>query len=207
MKLILVCGPFGSGTTAVAGLLARLGAIGFGPYIKVDDERTGNTYELAAFREVLRTCVSEGTLAPIPGIDIKAELGKFRDRLLEGEFGACDKEAGVPIFLKHPLAALVIPQICQTFETRLVYAVRPLRDIEATRRRRKWLEQYGAKGAGIIYSQMFTALIEHTVPTVIVRYGQLIAAPHEHARLLADFAGLKRTPDEIGAAAAFIRGR
>jgi hypothetical protein len=40
MKLLLVCGPFGSGTTAVAGLLARLGAIGFGPYYQPADERT-----------------------------------------------------------------------------------------------------------------------------------------------------------------------
>lgn len=207
MKLILVCGPFGSGTTAIAGLLARLGATGFGPYIKVDDERTANTYELAAFREVLRMCVSEGTLAPIPGIDIKAELGRFRGRLLKGEFGAYDQDSATPIFLKHPLAALVIPQICQIFETRLIYALRPLRDIEATRQRRKWLEQYGAKGAGIIYSHMFTALVDHSFPTVIVRYAQLTAAPLEHARLLADFAGLKRKPEELKEAAAFIRGR
>ena len=137
----------------------------------------------------------------------KAALGKFRDRLIKGEFGAYDQEAGVPIFLKHPLAALVIPQICQTFKTRLVYALRPLRDIEATRRRRKWLEQYGAKGAGTIYSHMFTALVDHTFPTVIVRYAQLIAAPLEHARLLADFAGLKRKPEELTEAAAFVRGR
>ena len=207
MKLILVCGPFGSGTTAIAGLLARLGATGFGPYIKVDDERTGNTYELAAFRDVLRGCVSEATLSAIPGIDIKAELGKFRDRLLEGAFGAYDKAADPPIFLKHPLAAFIIPQICQIFETRLVYALRPLREIEATRQRRKWQEQYGAKGAGIIYSHMFTTLVEHTFPTVIVRYAQLTAAPLEHARLLADFAGLKRKPEELQAAAAFVRGR
>ena len=207
MKLILVCGPFGSGTTAIAGLLARLGATGFGPYVQVDDERTGNTYELAAFREMLRACISEGTLAPLPGVDIKAELGKFRDRLVGGAFGPYDEKAGAPIFLKHPLAALVIPQICQTFETRIVYALRPLRDIEATRQRRKWLEQYGAKGAGIIYSHMFTALVDQTFPTVIVRYAQLIAAPLEHARLLADFAGLKRKPEELKEAAAFVRGR
>jgi hypothetical protein len=50
IKLILVCGPFGSGTTAVAGVLAGLGLPGIEPYFVSNDEHTPNTFESIAFR-------------------------------------------------------------------------------------------------------------------------------------------------------------
>ena len=49
IKLILVCGPFGSGTTAVAGVLAGLGLPGIEPFVS-NDEHTPNTFESIAFR-------------------------------------------------------------------------------------------------------------------------------------------------------------
>lgn len=205
MKLLLVCGPFGSGTTAVAGLLARLGAIGFGPYYRPVDERTPNSHELIAFRDLILTLASEETTTLLPGIDVKTALDKFRDRIANQELGPYDSSAGIPILLKHPLSALIIPQICTAFETRLIYLVRPVREIEASRRRRKWGAQYGAKAAGIIYSQMFNALINHSFPTTIVRYAELINSPLEHARRLAAFAALKSDADVMREAAAFVR--
>lgn len=42
MKLLLVCGPYDSGTSAAAGLLANLGAVGLGPYHRTNDPRTLN---------------------------------------------------------------------------------------------------------------------------------------------------------------------
>ena len=207
MKLLLVCGPFGSGTTAVAGLLARLGAVGFGPYYQPADELTPNSHELIAFRELILTLASEETTTLLPGGDVKTALDKFRDRIANQEFGTYDSNAGIPIFLKHPLSALIIPQICAAFETRLIYLVRPVRDIELSRRRRKWGAQYGAKAAGIIYSHMFNALINHSFPTTIVRYAELIERPMEHARRLAAFAGLKSDANVMRKAAAFVRGR
>jgi Sulfotransferase domain len=207
MKLLLVCGPFGSGTTAVAGLLARLGAIGFGPYYRPADERTPDSHELIAFRDLMLTLASEETTTLLPGADVKTALDRFRDRIANQELGAYDDGAAISIFLKHPLAALIIPQICAAFETRLIYLVRPVRDIEASRRRRKWGAQYGAKAAGIIYSHMFNALINHAYPTTIVRYAELIERPLEHARRLAAFAGLKGDADVMREAATFVRGR
>ena len=50
-----------------------------------------------------------------------------------------------PIFLKFPLSALVIPQICEVFDTKLVYVMRPLEDIERTRLRRNWLPYLAQK--------------------------------------------------------------
>jgi hypothetical protein len=72
VRLLLVCCPFGSGTTAVAGLLARLGASGFGPYFRPADESIPNSYELNAFRDLLQAVVSEATLTPTSGTDVTA---------------------------------------------------------------------------------------------------------------------------------------
>ena len=205
MKLLLVCGPFGSGTTAVAGLLARLGAVGFGPYYRPTDTLTPDSHELVAFRELILTLASEQTTTLKPRADIKAALDGFRARIANQELGRYDDNAAIPIFLKHPLAALIIPQICAAFDTRLIYLVRPVRDIELSRRRRKWGAQYGAKAAGIIYSHMFNALINHSFPTTIVRYAELVHSPLEHTRRLAAVAGLKCSANVMREAAAFVR--
>jgi len=207
MKLILICGPFGSGTTAVAGMLARLGATGFGPYYQPADPLTPNSHELVAFRDLLLSVTSEQTLTLTAAGDVTEALKHFRDRIIRQELGAYDEKSATPIFLKHPMAALIIPQICATFETRLVYLIRPVRDIETSRQRRKWGVQYGAKGAGIIYSHMFNALINYTFPTTLVRYAELIQRPLDHARGLASFAGLNSNADVVREAAEFVCGR
>jgi hypothetical protein len=175
------------------------------PYYQPADERTPNSHELIAFRDLILTLASEETTTLLPGADVKTALEIFRDRIANQEFGAYDGSAGIPIFLKHPLSALIIPQICAAFETRLIYLVRPVRDIESSRRRRKWGAQYGAKAAGIIYSHMFNALINHSFPTTIVRYAELVNSPLDHARKLAAFAGLKCDVDVMREAAAFVR--
>jgi hypothetical protein len=207
MKLLLVCGPFGSGTSAVAGLLARLGANGFGPYYQPADELTPDSHELIVFRDLMLTLASEETTTLLPGADVKTALDQFRNRIANQEFGPFENNSEIPIFLKHPLATLIIPQICAAFETRLIYLVRPVRDIESSRKRRKWGAQYGAKAAGIIYSHMFNALINHSFSTTIVRYSELINSPLEHARKLGAFAGLKSDLDMMREAAAFVRSR
>jgi hypothetical protein len=168
---------------------------------------TTDSHELAAFRELLLSVVSEQTLTLTAAGDVAAALDNFRGRILRQDLGAYDEKAATPIFLKHPLAALIIPQICAAFETRLVYLIRPVRDIEASRQRRQWGAQYGAKGAGIIYSRMFNALINHAFPTTLIRYAELIERPLDHAKRLAGFAGLDCSADVVREAAAFVRGQ
>src|SRR5579863_7946598 len=100
MKLVLVCGPGGSGTTAVAGVLHKLGAIGFGPYLESNDERTRNTYELIPFRNLLLRCITLETLSIKPGANITSELQDFRCRIQNQELGYYDPLANLPLFLK-----------------------------------------------------------------------------------------------------------
>jgi Glycosyl transferase family 41 len=203
IKLLLVSGPWGSGTTAVAGLLHRLGAVGIEPYFQTSDERTPNSYESRAFRALLLALSNEETVTANERADLRIapELETFRDQL------ALDTGAGRPIFLKHALSALFLPAICSVFDTRLIYVVRPFADIETTRMRRAWPAQFGAKGAEIIYSHMFRTFVDHAFPTTIIRYAELLGAPLQQARHLSEFVGLDNSQRAIEHAAAFITNR
>lgn len=197
MKLILVCGPFGSGTTAVAGMLAALGLPGIEPYFICNDERMPNTFESTEFRATLLRIVSEQTLALNPGVERGAEIKRFHDKIAT---------LGHPtIFLKHPLAGLLLPDLCETFDARLVYVLRPLDDIEATRKRRNWWPSMGMAGAQIVYGRMFGLLINQSRPTMLMRYTAVLANPLDAATKLAQFADLNIEPQRIEQAAGFIR--
>jgi hypothetical protein len=196
-RLILVCGPFGSGTTAVAGLLAGLGLPGCEPYFHSNDAQTPNTFESIAFRSTLLRIVSEAKLSLIPGVEPGAEIARFHAGIAS---------LGQPtIFLKHALSAFLIPNLCRQFDTRLVYVLRPLAEIEATRQRRNWPAATGGAGAKVIYGRMFGTLIDHAFPTMILRYSQVLADPLDAATRLAQFAGLDVAADKVKQAAGFIR--
>jgi hypothetical protein len=204
MKLVLICGPWSSGTTAVAGMLDKLGVNGIGPFFQTNDERTKNSFESLAFRAVIDQLADEKTL------ELKVERPKavkilkaFREKL-EADGGA-EKNAEKVIFLKYPLSALLIPQIARVFDTRLIYVLRPLKDIEATRVRRGWASHLGAAGAQVLYSKMFQVLVDLPIPTLVVRYPELLATRRRHAKQIATFCGLEVEKESIDAAAESVR--
>ncbi len=207
MKVILVCGPWGSGTTAVAGLLDRLGAIGFGPYLQTNDPRTPNAYEFIPFREWVRRHVSVETLSYRGSRpeDIEADLRALRGRIERQEFGAYDPAASPPIFLKSPASAFLLPQICRVFDVKLISVIRPLRQIEQTRLRRGWPRHHGEMGAEVIYSHLSRMIDLRAHPHMRVDYAEIVGSPLDLARRLAEFAELKAGPDQIQRAAGFIR--
>jgi len=202
MRLLLVCGPYGSGTSAVAGMLANMGAIGVGPYQGTNDPRTPNAFESIAFRATVLGLVSETTMLLKPGAAIEAALlqlkSQIAERLPEGEMR--------PIFLKHPAAAPIIPHICELFDTKLIYVLRATKDIEATRQRRNWPNE-GESITRIIYSHMFDHLVNGRTPTTLVRYRSLIESPARHAKELAAFAGLQCDENALQNAAHFVLSR
>lgn len=206
MKIILVCGPWSSGTTAVCGMLNALGLDGFGPYFQTNDPRTTNTFESIRFRRVIESFATE---QPPRRTEKSADIIS-RLRAFKGELEASrTEESRTPnthCFLKYPLSALVLPEIATVFTVKLIYVIRPMSAIEATRVRRRWAEVHGSAGAQVIYSSMFQYLIEHASPTLIVRYPELVKTPIAHARRLAKFCGLKDLQqDRIEASAAAIR--
>jgi hypothetical protein len=193
MRLLMICGPWGSGTTAAANLLADLGVRGAPPYFQTFDPRTENSYESLVFRQVVQSLVSEEALTLLPGMDEgrrREVLRSFRQQL-EASSGAGDW-----MFLKYPLSALIIPDICREFETRLIYVIRPPADIEATRVRRGWPPRFGAKGAEVIYSSMFRAFIDHDFPTLFVRFSDLSQHRDTVAREIIRFADM--TDERLG---------
>jgi hypothetical protein len=204
VKLVLVTGPWSSGTSAVAGMLDALGLDGCGPFFRTNDERTRNSFESLAFRQVVDAVASDETLAmTVSHAQALESLKRFRESLEKPADGAAPPEH---IFLKYPLSALLIPHISRIFETRLIFVLRPLQDIEATCNRRKWSENFGAKGARVIYSKMFQALIDLPTPTMIVRYPDLQRAPDRFAQGIARFSGLRDVdPQRLQDAAGFVR--
>jgi hypothetical protein len=187
-------------------MLDQLGMDGLGPYFRTNDERTKNSFESLAFREVVDRLASDKTLSLTT--DRKAAvqaLREFHTQLQAQATKPAADKAEQRVFLKYPLSGLLIPQICQAFDTRLIYVLRPLKDIEATRQRRQWSPEFGAKGAQTIYSRMFQILVDLPIPTLVVRYPELLAAPLPHAKQLAAFCGVKADEAHIEAAANFVR--
>jgi hypothetical protein len=205
-KLLLVCGPWGSGTTAVAGVLRGMGAVGFGPYHKTTDSRTPNSFELVPFRSTVLSLIREVPLSFRDGAAERAAdaLQQFHTRMEDREFGPYDSERD-RILLKCPASAPLISQICHTFDTRLIYVVRPFGEIERSQRRRRWPAYYGRAGARAIYDCMFNVLVEESYPTMMVQYADLLAAPGKVARGLASFGDLIVDSERISVAANFVR--
>lgn len=206
MKLILICGPWSSGTSAISGMLHALGLDGVGPYHKTNDPQTPTSMESLAFRRAVQSVASEDTLERTKSSkDILERLNGFKTEL-EAHRAERALPSDSPLFLKYPLSALLLPEMAKLFDIRLIYVIRPLLDIESTRARRGWKANLGAKGATVIYSSMFQFMVNNASTTMIVRYSEVLQAPHQHARRLANFVGLKNVSQlQIDASAAVVR--
>jgi len=160
-----------------------------------------------AFRDALLPFMSENTVslkASVLPSQVLPGLRKLRACIENKELGPYDSASGQPIFLKYPLSAVVIPEICRVFDTKLVYVLRPFADIERTRQRRGWRATTGEQGARIIYWSMFQFLIERTHPIMLLRYPELLTDPSRFAAELAEFAEVGANTKDIQKAAAFI---
>ncbi|HSH89383.1 MAG TPA: hypothetical protein VK996_05330 [Ramlibacter sp.] len=197
VPLVLVCGPWSSGTSAVAGLLAKAGLQAPGPYVAVNDPKTPATYEMKAFQQVLRGLASEETLKrTASSADIVRALQQFRDTAL--------RDAPGPIMLKHALTAVMLPELAQVFDVRVVAVVRPLDAIESTRVRRRWKPSMGAAGAKVVYKQVFEYIANSETPFTVVRYSELLSNPEAALDGLARFCGLAMSDKNRADALAFV---
>ena len=83
------------------------------------------------------------------------------------------------------------------FDTRYIFVSRPLKDIEATGRRRRWYAHLGADGARRIYPLMEAYLKNPTQPVHGLSYPALLAEPEKTVKELAGFLGLPYTPSAL----------
>lgn len=197
MSFVFVVGAWGGGTSAVAGALQKLGCTGVEPFVNIGDPRTRNTYESHAYRAVLFKHLSEPELRPLTQDrrEIVRSLTQFRDKL---------PQTPTPIYLKHPLSALILPEIAEVFSPRFIFVFRPVADIEASRQRRGWPEHLGAKGASILFAQMMRFYINESSEIFMLRYPTLLANTRILVTAMANFAELGPNA-KIEAALDYIR--
>ena len=60
------------------------------------------------------------------------------------------------------------------------------------------------KGAKVIYSKMFSTMIEYQIPTLIIRYPDLLKRPLHYSKQLARFSGVPESADAVNTATEFI---
>lgn len=204
LPLVLVCGPWSSGSSAVAGLLAKAGLQAPGPYVKVNDPRTTATFEMQAFRQVLNSLASEQTLQrTVPADQALQALKHFRDVCLLPAVRS--GQGSAPAMLKHGLAMLFLDELAALFDLRIVGVLRPLQAIEATRMRRGWHAGLGQRGAQVLYQALFAHVVSAATPFHLLRYPELISQPGAEIDALLAFCGVSPTVQQRDDALGFIR--
>ena len=191
-KVVVVLGPWSSGTSAVAGIVAALGASAHPPFVGVADPRTPVSFESKALREIILDAFDHAALARGP-------LPEGAPARLAGWTGGAALSVA-----KMPMLAFFLEEICAAWEAMFIIVHRDPAEIEATRLRRDWPEEYGAKGAGVIYPLIEGDLPEGA-PRLDVDYAALLADPAGQGTRIAGFCGL--TPDMNAVRWVLSRGR
>jgi hypothetical protein len=85
-KVLLICGPWGSGSSALTGFLANAGFFAPEPHHTVPDPLTPKTFETDAFRLALAPFVSESDLIKThKSNDIIESLNLFQNVFLNSK--------------------------------------------------------------------------------------------------------------------------
>ncbi len=199
-EYIFVVGPFSSGTTAVAGLLMRLGAVGLSPFLSTNDPRTPTSLESLAFRQLCDSLISEDTFEfQRNGREkcVPMLLG-FRDHLDELR----ERGERRPFVLKRATSAFILREIDLVFQPSFVFVYRDLQGIENTKVRRRWSESHGEWGANLIYEEMRKFSGEKVVEEV--EFSELRQCPRAISERLSRNLGLNPTEEMLTAASRWI---
>jgi hypothetical protein len=203
-KILLICGPWGSGSSALTGFLAHAGFFCPEPYHMVPDPLTPKSFETDAFRLALAPFVSE------PKLVLIGEHSKIIESLLNFKNDFLMKKSnhllsGREFFmLKHPTSSFFLNELSQIFDISVLVVLRSFDDIELTRKRRKWPIIFGAKGAKVIYEKIFTYLIQSKTKFECIRYDEMLANPELILSKVSTFSGVSFTQDEIKSAISFV---
>ena len=177
-EAIYVAGSWGSGTTAMAGALHRLGLAVIRPTFVTNDERTADSFETVAFRNLVLKHVDESRLAwRSSPADLHQDMLAFAREIETASVREPESESARRLVLKLPLAAFCIPQMADVFDLKVVVVHRPLEDIEQSRRRRGWSESYGQAGAKVIYARLYDGLRECGISFLAVAFDELQRDP------------------------------
>lgn len=196
-RRVAILGLFNSGSTAVAGMLYRLG-VNLGPPFWGGDSDPGNFYESYDLAWHLRRWWTELELTPC----VTAE---YRVKVLSAWSAYQETMRPGPIGAKHPLLSLSGEDLVAAWgvDARFVWAWRPLADSVAGLQRRGWyigVEQSMQK-------KLWDALnaFAYSHPGVArFEWERVRSEPFVVARQLASIAGLEPHEQSLVAAAEFI---
>jgi hypothetical protein len=200
MKVIFIAGSFGSGTTAVAGALDKMGIASLPPHFRTNDPLTPSSFESLAFRDLVNTFASESTLTIDESKSVKFVLD-LKNLLIEADKGPADT-----VVLKMPLASICLPQIIEAADPYVILVHRPFDEIEASRIRRRWQSPvFGAPGAQAIYSKLFSDLVAMNRSFLAISYRDFQKNPRRNMLNITNFCELSEINDRIDDAIKFVR--
>ena len=169
--IALVCGPWGSGTSALCSLLNALGVHAQGPFFQTNDPLTPACFEMLAFNKLVNQLVDETTLERKQSSQvIEQRVAMFRDK----HFFKGNNSANSLQLLKTPASSALLPELKKMFNLHLLICLRELKEIEQSRRRRLWPSHYGQTGAGRIYSQLIDFTASSDCPFLFVRQQDIV---------------------------------
>jgi hypothetical protein len=170
-QIALVCGPWGSGTSALCALVNALGVHAQGPFFQTNDPRTPACFEMLAFNRLVNQLVDETSLErkETPQV-IEERLTMFRNQHFSREESSDNKLE----LLKTPASSALLPELQKVFSLRLLICLRELKAIEQSRQRRGWPPHLGKAGAERIYSQLIDFTASSDCPFLFVRQRDII---------------------------------
>jgi len=200
VKRIAVVGLYNSGSTAIAGVLHRLG-VNMGPpfWRSSDDNDPSNFYEPVDLSWHLRRWWNEPEI-------IEKTAAADRIRLLKHwiELQECAHPA--PSGAKHPLLSLCGDDLIAAWgaETQFVWTWRPLEQSIAGLQRRLWFPGVEESLQKRLWKALNDFASRHG-DVVRLDWAQVQSDPVKATRQLAALAGLERSDDQLLTAARFIR--
>jgi hypothetical protein len=202
IKIIVVLGPYSSGTTAVTGYLARLGAFSCPPHYRTNDPKTPDSYESRSLRDFLVSLVDEISLTPRQ--DSASEFAEWFPEWIREQKSRAFSKGFSRVIIKHPLASFFIKEIQETCQPAFIVITRPFEKIEKSRERRGWHAVYGRQGAKVIYNTIFNAIVDQEgINVLTVDYASFRSNPAMDGRLLS-WTGMDPSPDTLSAAKKWV---
>ena len=201
LPVICVLGAFSSGTSAIAGYIAKAGAYSCPPHFVLNDPRAPHSLEPVELRRQCCAVIDERTLRKTGDLAaFERWLSQWlRDQSAQARAAGCHH-----LVIKHPLLMALVPSIARTCNAQWVMVTRPLSQIEQTRNRRRWHPALGEQGAKALYPLAFSSLVALEQTYLTVSFPAFRRAPAMRASLLQ---WLELSPDaaRLEAAEAWMR--
>lgn len=194
-----ILGLYNSGSSALAGMLHRLGANLGPPFWGDRPGRQSNVYEAGDLAQQLRDWWAEPQLVEQVGREARtAWLGEWMRQQ--------EERSPAPAGAKHPLLALCAREVLAAWggETRIIWAWRPLDESVAGLVRRGWFPGREAAMQQQVWDAIET-LGRQGVPIESLDWRETQRDPAAAAARLADIAGLEPDASQLAAAVQFVR--